>query len=116
MTNAIYATLLVATVFFMKRKGHGWAESIIAGIMSPVAYIFLFTILLAPTAHVLGMLRVPEEVVSTRSVGYAISAFIVVGWCVAGYLLTRKKHTRSETDSENESLPERRDTEQKQPA
>ncbi len=90
VTTVCYGAFFVSTAFFLRRARYSWVAVILAGLFSPLAFIVLFTLVDLPLNLLAGKLHIPEEVLSQDVLTRSAAAIVVVGWCVCGFLISRR--------------------------
>src|SRR5688572_21068686 len=91
MTHVAFAVFFLSTTVFMKRGGYTWLPSILTGLVSPLGYLILFAIILLPTQLLIGKIGISEEYLPNRTIELSVATLILIGWCLGGFFLSRKK-------------------------
>lgn len=86
-----YGAFFISTVIILRRAKYSWVASVLAGLVSPLAFIVLFAMLDLPLNVLAGKLHIPGSVLPPDVFSAIVAAIVVVGWVVGGFLLTRQK-------------------------
>jgi len=91
VTTICYAATFVSTVFTLRRAKYSWLASVLAGLVSPLAFIILYAMLGFTTNMLAGKLHISESALPQNVLSVVVAVVVVVGWFVGGLLLTRRK-------------------------
>jgi len=91
VTTLCYGAFFISTVFTLRRAKYSWLAAILAGLVSPIAFIVLYAMLGLPLSVLAGKLHIPEHVLPENVVSVSVAVIVVGGWFVGGLLMTRQK-------------------------
>jgi hypothetical protein len=91
VTPICYGAFFVSTVFTLRRAKYSWLASVLAGLVSPLAFIILYAMLGFPLSMLAGKLHIPESVLPQNVLSVIVAVIVVAAWFVGGLLLTRQK-------------------------
>ena len=91
VTTICYGAFFISTVFILRRARYSWLAAVLAGLVSPVAFIVLYAMLGLPLNMLAGKLHIPESVLPQNVLSLIVAVIVVAGWFVGGLLLTRQK-------------------------
>jgi len=90
-TNICFGAFFICTVILLRRAKYSWVASILAGLVSPLVFIMLYTMLGFPLSMLAGALHIPESTLPQNVLSCIVTVIVILGWLVGGLLLTRKK-------------------------
>ena len=91
IASICYGIFFASTGFSLRRAKYGWLAAVLAGLVSPVAFIVFYALLGLPLNLLAGKLHIPENVLPQNVLSFVIAVIVVAGWVGGGFLLTRRK-------------------------
>ena len=91
VTTICYGAMFVSIIFTLRRGKYSWLAAVLAGLVSPLAFIVLYAMLGFPLSMLAGKLHIPEHILPQSVLSLGVAVIVVAGWFAGGVFLTRPK-------------------------
>ena len=91
ITTICYGAMFVSTIFILRRAKYSWLAAVLAGLVSPLAFIILYAMLGFPLSMLAGKLHIPEHILPQNVLSLIAAVIVVASWFGGGLFLTRQR-------------------------